>query len=104
MEKIYSKVKPEMLLHVINKKEDIMEKRTDLSPEEEFLQVACFSLSKGKGVKAHKHLDCKKIVTQNQESWLVVEGSIKVALYDVDDKILKEDFLRQGDCLITFRG
>ncbi|PIO08361.1 hypothetical protein COU59_01915 [Candidatus Pacearchaeota archaeon CG10_big_fil_rev_8_21_14_0_10_34_12] len=104
MEKIYSKTNPKILLHVLNKKEDITSQRNSLSPEDEFLQVACLSADEGKTIFPHKHLECRKIVSMNQESWIVIEGIIKVTLYDLDDMVLKEEILKQGDCLITFRG
>lgn len=104
MEKIYSKVKPDMLLHIVNRKEDITPKRQDLSPENEYLQVACFSADKGKKLRPHKHIEQIRKTDITQESWLIVNGSIKTTLHDIDDKVIKEIILNQGDCLITFRG
>jgi len=104
MEKIYSKIKSGVLLHIINRKEDITTKRQDLSPEEEFLQVACFSVGKEKKPNPHKHIEQLRTTDITQESWLVVNGSIKIILYDLDDKLIKEEILKSGDCLITFRG
>jgi len=104
MEKIYSKIKPEILLHIINRKEDITSQRRDLSPEEEYLQVACFSVNKGKPPKPHKHIRQVRTTDITQESWLIINGRIKVMLYDFDDKLIREATLKQGDCLITFRG
>ena len=43
MDKIYSKVKPGTLLHMVNKLEDI-EGRTDIAPESEFLQLATLKM------------------------------------------------------------
>jgi|TARA_Y100000310_G_C20670619_1_gene810067 hypothetical protein len=104
MEKIYSKLKPTELLHLINRKEDITFNRQDLSPEEEFLQVACFSIGKEKKPTPHKHIEQIRATNITQESWLVISGSIKITLYDLNDNVLKEKILREGDCLITFRG
>jgi hypothetical protein len=104
MEKIYSKIKTNLLLHIINKKEDITNKRQDLSPEEEYLQVACFLVNKDKKLLSHKHLEQIRTTNITQESWLIMKGSIKITLYDINNKIIKEEILKQGDCLITFRG
>lgn len=104
MEKIYSKIKPRVLLHLINRKEDITSKRLDLSPEGEFLQVSCFSVGKEKKPNPHKHIEQIRTTDMTQESWLIVNGSIKIILYDLDDKIIREEILKSGDCLITFRG
>ena len=104
MEKIYSKIKPEVLLHVINREEDITTQRYDLSPEEEGLQVACFLMNKNDTFKSHKHIKQIRTTDITQESWIVIKGAVKVVLYDLDDKIIKDDVLKSGDCLITFRG
>jgi len=104
MEKVYSKIKPEVLLHLINRKEDITNQRRDLSLEEEGLQVSCFLMNKEGKTKPHKHIKQIRTTDITQETWIVINGSIKVTLYDLDEKIIKEDILKSGDCLITFRG
>ena len=104
MEKIYSKIKPEMLLHVINRKEDITTQRKDLSPEEEGLQVSCFLMNKDEKTRPHKHIKQIRTTYLTQEVWIVIKGSIKVTLYDLDNEIIKDETLRLGDCLVTFRG
>ena len=104
MEKLYSKIKSRMLLHVVNRREDITTQRQDLSPEEEFLQVACFSVNKEKKSTPHKHIEQIRTTDITQESWLIIKGRIKAILYDLDDKIIREVILKQGDCLVTFRG
>ena len=46
MGKIYSKVNPDKLLHVINRITDITEGRRDLSETKEFLQISTLNLNK----------------------------------------------------------
>jgi mannose-6-phosphate isomerase-like protein (cupin superfamily) len=104
MEKIYSKIKPDTLLHIINRKKDINSQRQDLSPENEHLQVACFSASKDEKLASHKHVEQIRTTGTTQESWLIIKGSIKITLHDINDEVIKEEILNQGDCLITFRG
>ncbi len=103
MEKIYSTFQPETLLHIICYKDDISE-RTNVSPDEEFLQVSAMKLNKGQTFKAHKHIFLERLTTITQESWLVLQGSVKCLLYDLDDKIIAERILKPGDCSVTFRG
>ena len=61
--KIYSKIKPEILLHLIYRYEDIASLdtkdglgRTNVVPEDKFLQLAALHMDKGKTFKAHKHI------------------------------------------------
>ena len=105
MEKIYSKIEPNKLLHVINRLEDIIDGRKDLSETKEFLQISSLSLNEGKTFYPHRHI-WKKVEPKAiaQESWIVIKGSVKVILYDLDDTIVREIILKPGDLSITFYG
>ena len=103
MEKIYSKLKPNVLLHLINRLDEI-EGRNDVAPPEEFLQLATLKMKKGQTFKAHKHIELKKETNIAQESWIVIKGSVKCLFYDLDDSIIAEPILYPGDCSMTFRG
>lgn len=105
-EYIYSKIQPAKLLHIINRKEDIINKRQDLVPINNFLQMATFKLDKGKTFRAHKHLIQKNNFNErlSQEAWICINGSFKAILFDLDDTILAEKILKLGDCSITLYG
>ena len=103
MEKIYSRVKPETLLHLVYRLDEI-KGRTNISPDEEFLQLASIQMQKGQTFKAHKHIIVEKTTNIAQESWLVIKGSVKCIFYDLDDSIIAEPVLLPGDCSMTFRG
>ena len=104
MKLIYSKVNPTILCHIVNKKSEILETRTDVCPNDKFLQVSCFYLPLGKTFKPHKHIENIRTTNITQESWVVISGKIKAILYDIDDSILSEEILECGDCSITFIG
>ena len=105
MKKIFSKVKKNKLLHIIfspSKKNE----RINVSQENEFLQFCYLILNKDSKFLPHKHFwkpnkQKKRIV---QESWLVIKGSIKVTLFDLNDKILSTKILKPGDISLTFEG
>lgn len=103
MVKIYSKVEPGVLLHLINRLAEI-EGRTDVAPVEEFLQLATLKMKAGQTFKAHKHITLVKETNIAQESWIVIRGSVKCIFYDLDDTIIAEPVLMPGDCSMTFRG
>jgi len=103
MEKFYSKIIPDTLLHIVYRCDEI-NGRTNISPDEEFLQLASMKMNKGQTFKAHKHLVVEKVTNIAQESWLVIKGSVKCIFYDLDDTIFAEPVLLPGDCSITFRG
>ena len=104
MEKIYSKVREGTLLHMVSRLSDI-EGRKDLVPPENFIQCATLRMDKGKTFKPHKHIFSTKTYDKiAQESWVVIKGSVKCIFYDLDDSIIAEKVLHQGDASFTLLG
>ena len=105
MEKIYSKVEPEKLLHIINRLSEI-EDRTEVVPEDNYIQCATLKMENGKTFRPHKHIT-KTRTHENQiaqESWVVIKGSVKCVFYDLDDTIIAEPVLYPGDASFTLYG
>jgi len=107
MKNIYSKIQEDKLLHIILRKEDVdeVESRKDIIPEENFLQLGIMRMPGGKKFKAHKHIFKKGSPERiAQESWFVIRGKVKIILYDLDDQILEEVILKEGDLSVTLEG
>ena len=104
MKKVYSKVDPSKLLYCIVKLEDIGDYRLDISPDEEFLQMSARSLKKGTLVPAHKHLPIQRETNITQEAWIVYKGAIQGSFYDLDNQLIEDIVLVDGDAAILFRG
>jgi len=104
MKKIHSNINKEKLLHLILRKEDVVEERYNIIDDQEYLQLAAMLLPKGKTFIPHRHVDCKKTVLMTQESWVVISGKVKAILYDLDDSVITEEILNAGDCSVTFYG
>lgn len=105
MEKIYSKVEPGKLLHIINRLSDI-ETRTEVVPEDNFIQCATLKMENGKTFRPHKHIT-KTRTHENQiaqESWVVIKGSVRCIFYDLDDSVIAEPILNPGDASFTLYG
>ena len=105
---IYSECEEGKLLHIIQRFYEI-EGRTDVAPASEFLQLATLRMEKGKTFRPHKHIwkdnpsgHFGKVIAQ--ESWVVIKGSVKVHLYDLDDELIEEIVIKEGDCSMTFEG
>jgi len=94
MEKIYSKVEPDKLLHIINRLSEI-EGRTEVVPEDNFIQCATLKMHNGKTFPPHKHITKNRTYENQiaQESWVVIRGSVKCIFYDLDDTIIAEPIL-----------
>ena len=103
MEKYYSKINGD-LIHIVNRLSEI-NGRTDIAPEKEFLQLATLKMEKGKTFRPHKHIwkeGEKECIAQ--ESWVVIQGNVKVTMFDLDDSIIAQPILGPGDCSMTFQG
>ena len=104
MKQIYSKVSPNKLILSLIKFEDISEYRTDICPEQEYLQISGRKLKKGLKVAPHKHTPIERITYITQEAWIVLSGRIRGKFYDLDDSVLCEVEIEKGDVVVLFRG
>jgi len=105
MEKIYSKIQPDKLLHIINRISEIID-RSDVVPEDNFIQCATLNMPKGKSFPPHKHITKDRHYPKQiaQESWVVIKGKVKCILYDLDDTIIATPILGPGDASFTLEG
>ena len=102
---MYSKINPDKLLHIIVRKDDFKSGRQDIVEENQFIQCSILQMEEGKTFKAHKHIWKER--TRNviaQESWIVIQGSVKCIFYDTDDTIIAEPILYSGDASFTLEG
>jgi len=103
--KIFSKVQPNTLLHIVCRPSEMEEIRTDIVDSDEFIQLAILKYDKGKTFQPHKHI-FKRTPSSSiaQESWVVLKGQVKFIFYDLNDEILETGILNAGDCSITLYG
>jgi len=106
MQKIYSKVNPELLLHLIVRLNDFKEGRQDVVDPSNFIQCSLLNLNEGHTFKPHKHNWRKEGRSEfiPQESWHIVKGKVKCIFYDIDDQIIEEPILNEGDTSFSLFG
>jgi hypothetical protein len=104
MEQYYSKVEKDKLIFSWLKGDELCDRRIDLSPDDEIMQVCGRSLSKDVVVPPHKHLDTIRETKLTQEAWVVLKGKVKARFYDLDDSFLCERYLSSGDVVTFYRG
>lgn len=109
MIKVYSKLKKKKLLHIICNKSyftKMKSPRLDISSKEQFIQVATLLLSKNQTFLAHRHIwkvpRFKKTIAQ--ESWIILEGKVRMYAYDIDGSFIKSFLLKNGNFSITYEG
>ena len=107
VEKIYSKLETDKLLHIVHRFENAVDiSRNDLIESNNFIQCSLLRLKKGSTFRPHKHI-FKKRKYENQiaqESWVVIRGSVKCIFYDLDDSVITETVLHEGDASFTLLG
>lgn len=103
--KIYSKIDPTKLLHIVAKVEDF-QNRVDVAPADQFLQMAKIRLPNGKMFRPHQHIWKTPSYNETiaQESWVIIQGSVKIYYYDTDGTLLLTDLFSVGDVSMTFEG
>lgn len=106
MEKIYSKIVPDKLLHIIYRVSDFKDGREEIVPAENFIQCCSLKLPKGHTFKPHKHIYKERLYEKliAQESWVVIKGKVKCIFFDIDDTILATPILEPGDASFTLGG
>jgi len=101
MKNIYSK-SGTLLAVIFN---DIIEnKRIDLSPSNEIIQVGLVPLGKGKIILPHFHMPIKRETLGTQEVWVIMEGIVEITIFDLDTSTAWFDTLNSGNCMVFFRG
>ena len=105
MEKIYSKIEPDKLLHIVVRKEEMLPGRQDIVPEDNFIQCSILNMTKGKTFKPHRYIWKQR--TRNviaQESWIVIQGKVQCIFYDIDNTVVSTPILEIGDASFTLEG
>ena len=105
MKKIFSRVEPERLLHLVLSTSN-NQGRAQLVDSDQFLQIATLELKNGESFSAHRHL-WKDLPTNKsiaQESWVIIQGSVTIHMYDIDGTHLGDETIYKGDCSMTFEG
>ena len=105
MEQIYSRVDPQVLCHQVIRLNEITD-RTNVSTDDQFLQLATLRMDTGHTFRPHRHIWRPTPVDQiiAQESWVVIQGRVQVMFYDTDGSILQTTVLTAGDASMTFQG
>jgi len=94
------------LLHMVYRADDLTEQREDVAPEDQFIQVSALDLKSGKTFRPHRHIwkDAPRDKVVAQESWCIMKGRVIGHFYDLNDELLDEIELNEGDISLTFEG
>ena len=74
------------------------------SKDEEFIQVGTWNYNKGKNLLQHMHNSVERIVVRTQEVLYIKKGSIKARIYSLDEILVEELIVKEGDTLILLNS
>ena len=95
--------KKNLLAEVIRSEEIIQEKNFYTEEKEEF-QFASFNLKENTVIKRHIHNKQERVIKSTSEVIVVIEGSIEVEIYDLDENLEHKCILNKGDTVALFSG
>lgn len=105
IEKIYSKVDPDKVLHIVHRFNE-NSGRQDIVDANNFIQCSYLKMSEHTTFRPHRHIFKQRSYDNQiaQESWVVLRGSVKCIFYDLDNTIISTPILTFGDASFTLEG
>lgn len=68
-----------------------------LTEDKDYIQAGTWWYEKGRVLKAHRHKTNPRIVERTQETFILLEGRLRVDLYDEKNEIFLQEELSAGD-------
>lgn len=109
IEKIYSKIKTDILLHQVIRVGifDSAKFRIDVVDNDKLLQLAVLNLNTNQTFRPHRHIykDFVKYDYIANEAWVVVKGSVRADYYDyTGNNIIDSKILYPGDVTMSLEN
>ena len=99
--KIYDKDKK--LLAIFIKNEDTKVEKNFVTENEQEMQLASFNLKKDKNIKPLSP-QTNRTITSTAEVITVIDGSLKINIFDDDLKIVESQIINSGETVALFAG
>ncbi len=68
-----------------------------LTNDSAYIQAGTWNYNKDKVLKAHRHKNNPRMVSQTQETFILLSGKLRVDLYDENNNIFFQEELSAGD-------
>ncbi len=92
------------LLGLIIKSNSISDEKYFATKNSQEMQVAAFNLKKNTKIDNHIHIDQKREINSTSEVIVVLEGLIKINIFDKDLNLITSEELTKGDTVALFQG
>ena len=94
----------DQIISIIYRDDDWTEGLNFITPNELFVQVGSWWYDKGKKLASHIHNDFERPAMRTQEMTYVKRGSMRVLLFDDNQKYLQDFVLYEGDLAVFAYG
>ena len=98
---VKSKLQSDLMLAIVYKKNKV-NKRVNLSVENQILQTSIVPIEKDRPINAHKHHLIRRETFGTLETWVILNGRGLVSFYDIDDAFLLSYKVSKGDVIVNF--
>jgi len=92
------------LLAIVVRFKSIKEEKYFPTESSQEMQLAAFNLKKNTVIDNHIHLKQERNINSTSEVIVVLEGSIKVNIFDKSLNLITVEELRKGDTIALFMG
>jgi len=92
------------LLAIVIRFKSIKEEKYFPTESSQEMQLAAFNLKKNTVIDNHIHLKQERNINSTSEVIVVLEGSIKVNIFDESLNLITVEELRKGDTIALFMG
>ena len=92
------------IISIVYRDSDWVKGLNFITPDEMFVQVGSWWYQKGKKLESHVHKDFERKAMRTQEMTYVKKGSMRVLLYDDNQKYLEDFIIKKGDTAVFAYG
>ena len=104
MEEYHSQVNKSVLLGSHFSEGDFDLLRGDVSEEDARLQLSLRKLPQGFAVSRHRHLQIERETLGTSEIWIVLRGSVRATVFDIDNSPVESFEVKSGELAIFHEG
>tara|TARA_Y100000389_G_scaffold203579_1_gene252459 strand:- start:31191 stop:31583 length:393 start_codon:yes stop_codon:yes gene_type:complete len=94
----------QILLAEIIKSDEIVNEKSFYTDESQEFQFASFNLKKNTTIKRHIHNLQDRVIRTTSEVIVVIDGSIEVEIYNINEILQEKIILLTGDSIALYSG
>ena len=92
------------LLAIIIQNKDIEKEKNFVTDNEQEMQLASFNLKEGTKILNHYHPKQERKISSTSEVINVIEGSLKINIFDDDLNLVQSEVITSGETVALFAG